>query len=85
MHDGEEGVSDIEQFSSSEESNALPSQRKLGARPEEHVKKEILPNSHLVLTGDFNCYGGILDKMGGWVSTDARLSDLKSVYFIRDA
>ena len=40
MHDGEEGVSDIEQFSSSEESNASPSQRKWGARPEEHVKKK---------------------------------------------
>ena len=40
MHDGEEGVSDIEQFSSSEESNASPSQRKWGARPEEQVKKK---------------------------------------------
>lgn len=40
MHDGEEGVSDIAQFSSSEESNASPSQRKRGARPEEHVKKK---------------------------------------------
>lgn len=42
MHDGEEsgeeGVSDIEQFSSSEESNASPSQPKRGARPEVHVK-----------------------------------------------
>ena len=40
MHDGEEGVSDIAQFSSSGESNASPSQRKQGARPEEHIKKK---------------------------------------------
>jgi len=34
MHEGEEGVSNIKQFSSSENSNASPSQRKWGARRE---------------------------------------------------
>ena len=45
----------------------------------------LFPNSHLLLAGDFNCYDGALDKMGGSVSIDARLSDLKSVDFVRDA
>ena len=36
----EEGVSDIEQFSTSEDSNVSPSQRKRGAMPEAHVKKK---------------------------------------------
>ena len=45
----------------------------------------LFPNSHLLLAGDFNCYDGALDKMGGSVSIDARLSDLKSVHFVRDA
>jgi len=38
--DEEDGVSDIEQFSTSEDSNASPSHRKRGARPEAHVKKK---------------------------------------------
>ena len=45
----------------------------------------LFPNSHLLLAEDFNCYDGALDKMGGSVSIDARLSDLKSVHFVRDA
>ena len=36
----EEGVSDIEQFSTSADSNVSPSQRKRGARPEPNVKKK---------------------------------------------
>ena len=43
------------------------------------------PNSRLFLAGDFNCYDGSVDKMGGSVSIDARLSDFKSVHFVRDA
>ena len=43
------------------------------------------PNSRLFLAGDFNCYDASLDKMGGSVSTDAHLSDFKSVHFVRDA
>jgi len=35
------------------------------------------PNSQLILAGDFNCYDGSLDKMGGSISIDARLTDLK--------
>ena len=42
----------------------------------------LFPNSHLLLAGDFNCYDGALDKMGGLVSTDARFSDLKLNQFI---
>ena len=38
--DEEDGVSDIEQFSTSEDSNVSPSQRKRGARPEAHIKKK---------------------------------------------
>lgn len=38
--DEEDGVSNIEQFSTSEDSNVSPSQRKRGARPEAHVKKK---------------------------------------------
>ena len=34
-------------------------------------------NSQLILAGDFNCYDGSLDKMGGRASIDARLTDLK--------
>ena len=45
----------------------------------------LFPNAHLLLAGDFNCYDGTLDKMGGSLSIDARLSDLKSVHFVRDA
>ena len=36
----EEGVSDNEQFSTSEDSDISPSQRKRGAMPEAHVKKK---------------------------------------------
>ena len=36
----EEGVSDIEQFSTSEDSDVSPSQCKRGAMPEAHVKKK---------------------------------------------
>ena len=43
------------------------------------------PNSQLILAGDFNCYDGSLDKMGGHASIDARLTDLKSTNFLRDA
>ena len=43
------------------------------------------PNSQLILAGDFNCYDGSLDKMGGSISIDARLTDLKSTNFLRDA
>ena len=43
------------------------------------------PNSRLLLAGDLNCSDGSLDKMGGSVSIDARLSDFKSVHFFRDA
>lgn len=42
-------------------------------------------NSRLILPGDFNCYDGHLDKLGGLVSIDVRLTDLKSVHFLRDA
>ena len=38
--DEEDGVSNIEQFSTSEDSNVSPSQRKRGTRPEAHVKKK---------------------------------------------
>lgn len=38
--DEEDGVSNIEQFSTSEDSNVSPSQRRRGARPEAHVKKK---------------------------------------------
>ena len=37
------------------------------------------------MAGDFNCYDGHLDKMGGSVSIDIRLTDLKSVSFLRNA
>jgi len=43
------------------------------------------PNLPLILAGDFNCYHGSLDKMGGSVSIDARLTDLKSTNFLWDA
>ena len=43
------------------------------------------PNSQLILAGDFNCNDGSLDKMGGSISIDARLTDLKSTNFLRDA
>ena len=43
------------------------------------------PNSQLILAGDFNSYDGSLDKMGGSISIDARLTDLKSTNFLRDA
>lgn len=43
------------------------------------------PNSRLILAGDFNCYDSVLDKMGGSVTTDSRLTDLKTVKFLRDA
>ena len=37
------------------------------------------------MAGDFHCYDGHLDKMGGSVSIDIRLTDLKSVSFLRNA
>lgn len=43
------------------------------------------PNSRLILAGDFNCYDSTLDKMGGSVTIDSRLTDFKSVKFLRDA
>lgn len=39
----------------------------------------------MIWAGDFNCYDDLLDKMGGSVSIDMRLTDLKSVSFLRDA
>ena len=45
----------------------------------------LFPNSRLVLAGDFNCYDSAMDKMGGSVSIDPRLSELKSVHALRDA
>ena len=49
------------------------------------LKPYFFPNSQLILTGDFNCYDSHLDKMGGLASVDAHLTDLKSVYFLRNA
>lgn len=49
------------------------------------LRPYFFPNARLILAGDFNCYDGLLDKMGGSVSIDMRLTDLKSVSFLRDA
>ena len=59
-----------------------PTERKIFSQS---LKPYFFPNSQLILTGDFNCYDGHLDKMGGSASVDAHLTDLKSVYFLRDA
>lgn len=49
------------------------------------LRKYFFPNARLILAGDFNSYYGHLDKMGGSVSIDIRLTDLKSVSFLCDA
>ena len=42
-------------------------------------------NSRLILSGDFNCFDSALDKMGRSIVTDSRLTDLKTVNFLREA
>ena len=59
--------------------------RRKGACFFQSLDPYFFPNSRLLLAGDLNCYDGSLDKMGGSTSIDARLSDFKSVHFLRDA
>lgn len=42
-------------------------------------------NSRVILSGAFNCLDSALDKMGRSIVTDSRLTDLKTVNFLRDA
>ena len=43
------------------------------------LRPYFLPNSQLVLAGDFNCYDGILDKMGArFLSMPGALNILKA-------
>ena len=67
--DEEDGVSNIEQFSTSEDSNVSPSQRKRGARPEAHVKKksrteDLPPPIDMFKLATLNVRGLNSDKLG---------------------
>ena len=45
----------------------------------------VFPNSRLVITGDFNSYDSVSDKMGGTASINKNFSELKLVNALQDA
>ena len=77
--DEEDGVSNIEQFSTSENSNVSPSQRKRGTRPEAHVKKksrtEEPPPIDMFKLATLNVQGLNSDKLT-WLSEPSRREHL---------